>query len=159
MAQSIEAQLQGTPLAGKGLGAHYVTAGRQHHVDPLALMAISKHETGYGRLGVGIRKHMGVGAYDNNPNGRTPYDGAVQQIYSGARTFARLRARGGASETSSMGQQLAAVNRAGWATDRNWHNGVGRAYNNVVARANTYSNSAFARSDPPAVRPALAKND
>jgi len=136
LASAIEEQLKGTPLEGKGLGAHFVQAGRQRNVDPLALVAISKHETNHGKLGVGIKKHMGVGAYDHNPNGRTPYDGAVQQIYSGARTFDNLRRKGGSNSGAPMSQQLAAVNRAGWATDRNWHSKVGKAYNGVVSKAN-----------------------
>lgn len=136
MAAAIEQQLQGTPLANQGLGAHFVAAGRQRNVDPMALVAISKHETNHGKLGVGIKKHMGVGAYDNNPNGRTPFDGAVQQIYSGAKTFDNLRRKGGSNAGAPMSSQLAAVNRAGWATDRNWHSKVGRSYNTVVSRAN-----------------------
>lgn len=153
MAQAIEEQLKGTPLEGKGLGAHFVQAGKQQNVDPLALVAISKHETNFGKLGVGIKKHMGVGAYDANPNGKTPYDGAVQQIYSGAKTFANLRRKGGSNADAPMSQQLAAVNRGGWATDRNWHKGVGRHYNTVVAKANNstalaHNNSTPAKSAP-----------
>lgn len=137
MAQAIEEQLKGTPLEGKGLGAHFVQAGKQNNVDPLALVAISKHETNHGKLGVGVTKHMGVGAYDANPNGKTRFDGAQQQIYSGAKTFANLRRKGGSNADAPMSQQLSAVNRAGWATDRNWHSKVGSSYNKVVAKANT----------------------
>jgi len=84
---------------------------------------------------------MGVGAYDHNPNGKTPYDGAVQQIYSGAKTFANLRAKGGATAEDPMSKQLSAVNKAGWATDKKWHSGVGKAYNNIVDKANAGSGS------------------
>ncbi|CAN0176678.1 unnamed protein product, partial [Phaeothamnion confervicola] len=133
MAASIENQLQGTPLANKGLGAHFVAAGKQNNVDPMALVAISKQETNFGKLGVGVDKHMGVGAWDNNPNAKTPYNGAIQQIYSGAKTFDHLRTKGGADANSPMDKQLAAVNKAGWATDKNWHNGVNKNYNNIVS--------------------------
>lgn len=135
LAKFIESELKGTPLAGKGLGAHFVEAGRENKVDPLALLAISRHETRHGELGVGITKHMGVGAYDSNPNGKTPYDGALQQIYSGAKTFAHLREKGGSNAKESMDKQLAAVNKGGWATDPNWHNGVGSHYNDIAKDA------------------------
>lgn len=135
LASFIEKQLENTPAGGKGLGAHFVAAGRQSKVDPLALVAIAKHETGFGSLGVGIDKMLGVGAYDSNPDGRTPFDGALNQIYSGARTFANLRAKGGANEGDALGVQLAAVNRGGWATDQAWHTKVAAHYNNIVANA------------------------
>ncbi len=93
-AAALEDQLKGTPLEGQGLGKDFVAAGKKYDVDPHALMAISKHETANGKLGVGVTKHMGVGAYDNNPNGKTPFDGARQQIYSGAKTFSNLREKG-----------------------------------------------------------------
>ncbi len=137
-AAALEDQLKGTPLEGQGLGKDFVAAGKQFNVDPHALMAISKHETANGKLGVGVTKHMGVGAYDNNPNGKTPFDGARQQIYSGAKTFANLRAKGGATADDPMSTQLSAVNKAGWATDKNWHNGVEKAYNGTVAKAEKY---------------------
>jgi len=127
--------LEGSPAAGKGLGAHFVAAGRQNEVDPLALLAIAKHETGYGSLGVGLTKMLGVGAYDSNPNGKTEFDGAVNQIYSGAKTFANLRAKGGSSAQDALGTQLAAVNKAGWATDQSWHTKVSSHYNTIAANA------------------------
>lgn len=135
LAAFIEKELKGTPLAGKGLGAHFVKAGRDNKVDPLALLAISRHETRHGELGVGVTKHMGVGAYDSNPNGKTKFDGAVQQIYSGAKTFANLREKGGSNAKEAIGKQLSAVNKAGWATDKNWHNGVGKHYSDIAKSA------------------------
>ncbi len=161
LAASIEKQLEGTPLGGQGLGAHFVQAGRERNVDPLALVAISKHETNHGKLGVGVKKHMGVGAYDANPNGKTPFDGAVQQIYSGAKTFDNLRRKGGSNPDAPMSQQLAAVNRAGWATDSSWHKKVGNSYNTVVAKANSTgggntsvaSNSSTSKPSTPAPAP------
>ena len=135
MAAFIESELKGTPLAGQGLGAHFVKAGRDNKVDPLALLAISRHETRHGELGVGVTKHMGVGAYDSNPNGKTKFDGAVQQIYSGAKTFANLREKGGSNARAPIEKQLSAVNKGGWATDQNWHNGVGSHYNDIAKSA------------------------
>lgn len=135
MAEFIEGKLAGTPLAGKGLGAHFVAAGKKSNVDPLALAAISKHETGHGKLGVGVRKHMGVGAFDSSPNTPRKWDGAVNQIYSGARTFNNLRRKGGSNPNAPLSQQLAAVNRAGWATDSRWHSKVGSAYNKYASSA------------------------
>ncbi|WP_167815906.1 hypothetical protein [Methanocorpusculum sp. GPch4] len=136
LAQFIETQLEGSPAAGQGLGSHFVAAGRQNEVDPLALLAIAKHETGYGKLGVGLTKMLGVGAYDSNPNGKTPFDGAVNQIYSGAKTFANLRSKGGSTAQDSLGNQLSAVNKAGWATDQSWHTKVASHYNTIAGNAN-----------------------
>lgn len=152
MAEFIESKLAGTPLEGKGLGAHFVAAGKKNNVDPLALAAISKHETGHGKLGVGVAKHMGVGAFDSSPNTPRKWDGAVNQIYSGAKTFANLRRKGGSNADAPLGQQLAAVNRAGWATDKSWHSKVGKAYNSYASSART----AFAsnNSSPAATRTA-----
>lgn len=135
LAQFIEGELKGSPAGGQGLGEQFVAAGRKYDVDPLALLAIGKHETGYGSLGVGIEKMLGVGAYDSNPDGATPFDGAVQQIWSGAKTFDNLRAKGGADSQDSLADQLSAVNKAGWATDDNWHNGVGSHYNEIARHA------------------------
>lgn len=131
LAQFIEGKLAGTPAAGKGLGAQFVAAGRKYDVDPLALAAIGKHETGFGALGVGLDKMLGVGAFDSSPSTPRQWDGAVNQIYSGAKTFANLREQGGSNAKAPIASQLSAVNKAGWATDPNWHSGVGRAYNEL----------------------------
>ncbi|MCA9797508.1 MAG: hypothetical protein KC910_37105 [Candidatus Eremiobacteraeota bacterium] len=131
LAQFIEGKLAGTPAAGKGLGAQFVAAGRKYDVDPLALAAIGKHETGFGALGVGLDKMLGVGAFDSSPSTPRQWDGAVNQIYSGAKTFASLREKGGSNSKAPIASQLSAVNKAGWATDPNWHSGVGRAYNEL----------------------------
>ncbi|MGE0490772.1 MAG: hypothetical protein AB7S38_16315 [Vulcanimicrobiota bacterium] len=138
LAEFIEGKLAGSPLAGRGLGSHFVAAGRQHDVDPLVLMAISRHETNFGRLGVGVNKHMGVGAYDSSPNAPRRWDGAVNQIYSGARTFANLRRRFGSNSRAPLAQQLAAVNGGGrgWATDRGWHRKVAGTYSNLAGGSN-----------------------
>jgi hypothetical protein len=137
MAEFIEGKLAGTPLEGKGLGAHFVAAGKQQNVDPLVLASISKHETGHGKLGVGVTKHMGVGAFDSSPNKARKWDGAVNQIYSGAKTFNNLRRKGGSNPDAPISQQLSAVNRAGWATDKSWHSKVGKTYNNYASSAQT----------------------
>ncbi len=132
-AKSIDRYLQskGSPAAGKGTGALMVKYGKQYNVNPLALLAIAGQETQYGKLGVGVNGMLGVGAYDSNPNNSTrnpKFSGIENQIRVGAQTFAKLRAKGGASAGDSMERQLAAVNRAGWATDTRWHSGVGSIY-------------------------------
>lgn len=128
-------QGRGSPAAGQGAGDLFTKYGKQYGVDPLVLLAISQHETNHGKLGVGIRKMLGVGAYDSNPNGKTPYDGMEQQIRSGAKTFNNLRAKGGSNADASIADQLAAVNKAGWATDKNWHNAVQKHYNQITGDA------------------------
>jgi hypothetical protein len=145
MAEFIESKLQGTPLAGQGLGSHFVAAGKQNGVDPLVLASISKHETNHGKLGVGTRKHMGVGAFDSSPNKARKWDGAVKQIYSGAKTFSNLRKKYGSNENMPLSHQLRAVNgngtRSGWATDTSWHNKVGKTYNSYASSAKGFSGS------------------
>lgn len=135
LSQFIETQLKGTPLEGHGLGAHFVKAGRDKDIDPLALVAISRHETNFGELGVGIEKHMGVGAFDSSPNAPRQWDGAVNQIYSGATTFNNLREKGGSNAKAPLDEQLAAVNKGGWATDQSWHTKVGSHYNEIAEEA------------------------
>lgn len=131
LAEFIEGKLAGTPAEGKGLGAHFVAAGREHDVDPLVLASIGKHETNFGSLGVGLDKFMGVGAFDSDPSAPRQWDGALQQIYSGAETFANLRSKGGSNADAPIGEQLSAVNRAGWATDTSWHTKVAGHYNEL----------------------------
>ncbi len=78
---------------------------------------------------------LGVGAYDKDPNNSTrnkAFSGIENQIRRGAETFAKLRAKGGASANDSLARQFAAVNKAGWATDRNWHNGCMGVYNQIL---------------------------
>ncbi|MFA7481746.1 MAG: hypothetical protein WC314_14660 [Vulcanimicrobiota bacterium] len=155
MAEFIESKLNGTPLEGQGLGSHFVAAGKQHGVDPLVLASISKHETNHGKLGVGTRKHMGVGAFDSSPNTPRKWDGAVNQIYSGAKTFSNLRKKFGSNESMPIAHQLQAVNGngSGWATDKSWHSKVGKAYNNYASSASSFSSSSSS-STPAASTPA-----
>ncbi len=136
MAQFIDKKLQGTPLAGQKMGAHFVKAGKDNKVDPLTLVAISRHETNHGKLGVGVVKHMGVGAFDSSPSKARQWDGAVNQIYSGAKTFANLRQKGGSNANAPLASQLSAVNKAGWATDSSWHQKVGKHRNEISRGAN-----------------------
>jgi hypothetical protein len=142
---------QGSPAAGQQAGELMVKYGKQYNVDPMALLAIAGQETVYGKKGIGVNGMLGVGAYDANPrnavNNRS-FSGVENQIRRGAQTFARLRARGGSNAQDSMGRQLAAVNRAGWATDRNWHNGVASHYNRIVRSANQYNQTHPAASAP-----------
>ncbi len=133
---------RGSPAAGRGAGDMFLKYGKEYNVDPMVLLAISQHETNHGKLGVGMRKMLGVGAFDANPNGRTKFDGLENQIRYGASTFARLRERGGSNADAPVAQQLAAANRAGWATDRNWHNKVMRHYNQITRDAGSAGVSA-----------------
>lgn len=124
-----------SPAAGKGAGEMMVEAGKKYNVDPLVLLSIAGHETGFGKLGVGMNKMLGVGAYDSNPNGKTPYDGLENQIYSGAKTFSNLRSKGGSSADAGIADQLAAANKAGWATDQGWAGKVANWYQKIAADA------------------------
>jgi len=129
---------KGSPAAGQQAGELMVQYGKQYKVDPLILLSIAGQETQFGKTGIGVNGMLGVGAYDSDPNNATrnpSFSGVANQIRKGAETFARLRAKGGAGEDSPIAAQLSAVNRAGWATDPNWHNGVGRMYAQIAGAA------------------------
>ncbi|NDD28325.1 MAG: hypothetical protein EB084_08695, partial [Proteobacteria bacterium] len=135
-------QDQRSPAANQHAGEMMVKYGKQYKVDPMALLAVAGHETQFGKTGIGVRGMLGVGAYDANPRNAVNnpgFSGVENQIRRGAQTFAKLRARGGSGPNDAMGRQLAAVNRGGWATDRNWHNGVSAMYNKVSRAANQYN--------------------
>ncbi len=137
MAKAIDSFLaeQGSS-APEGTGALFVKAGKENDVDPLILLSIAGQETQWGKTGIGINGWMGVGAYDSDPNNATrnsKFSGVENQINVGARTFHNLREKGGSSSGDSIAAQTSAVNKAGWATDQNWHNGVTSIYQNKVA--------------------------
>lgn len=128
-AMFIERHLEksGSPAAGRGVGEMMVRYGREYDVDPRILLAIAGHETGYGKLGVGMNGMLGVGAYDSDPDNATrnpEFSGLENQVRKGAETFANLRARAGVGPDAPIEVQLQAVNRAGWATDPAWYLGV-----------------------------------
>ena len=143
MAAFIDHYLQekGSPAAGQGTGALMVKQGKENNVDPLILLAIAGQETQWGKKGIGVNGMLGVGAYDSNPSNATTnptFAGITQQVTKGAQTFAKLRTKGGSSASDSVATQTAAVNKAGWATDQNWHNGVTSLYNQIVKEAQSY---------------------
>jgi hypothetical protein len=115
-----------------------VKYGKEYDVDPLVLLSIAGQETNYGKAGIGVNGMLGVGAYDSDPNNATrnpKFSGLENQIKVGAQTFANLREKGGSSSDASIADQTAAVNKAGWATDQNWHNGVTSIYNSIANKA------------------------
>lgn len=125
---------KGSKAADQQFGELAVKYGREFEVDPLVLLAIAGHETGFGKLGVGLNGLLGVGAYDSDPNNSTrnsKFSGVENQLRVGAKTFANLRKKGGASPSDSIEKQLEAVNRAGWATDPKWHQGVAAMYKQI----------------------------
>jgi hypothetical protein len=129
---------KGSPAAGQGAGEMMVKYGKEYDVDPLVLLSIAGQETQYGKTGIGVNGMLGVGAYDSDPNNATrnpAFSGIENQIRRGAETFSRLRANGGSSSSDSIADQTAAVNKAGWATDQNWHNGVTSIYNSIAKQA------------------------
>jgi hypothetical protein len=124
-----------SPAAGKNAGELMVYYGKKYDVDPIILLSICGQETQFGKTGIGVNGMMGVGAYDNDPQNacRNPeFSGVAKQIEVGAKTFAHLRAKGGSSSKDPISVQTAAVNRAGWATDAGWHNGVDRMYRQIA---------------------------
>ncbi|MDQ7825975.1 MAG: hypothetical protein RDV48_24445 [Candidatus Eremiobacteraeota bacterium] len=126
---------KGSPAAGKEAGEMMVKYGKQYGVDPMALLAIAGQETQWGKAGIGVNGMLGVGAYDSDPNNATrnkKFSGIENQIRLGAETFAKLRAKGGASAKDSLSRQFDAVNKAGWATDQNWHNGCSSIYDSIL---------------------------
>jgi hypothetical protein len=108
--------------------------GKQYDVDPMILLAIAGQETAFGTTGVGLNGLLGVGAFDSDPNNSTRnsrFSGVEQQLKVGAETFANLRKKGGASSSDPVEVQTAAVNKAGWASETNWHTGVDQMYRQV----------------------------
>ena len=127
-----------SPAAGQGAGEMMVKYGKEYDVDPLVLLSIAGQETQYGKTGIGVNGMLGVGAYDSDPNNATrnpKFSGIENQIKVGAQTFAKLREKGGATSEDSIAKQTEAVNKAGWATDQNWHNGVTSIYNSIAQQA------------------------
>ena len=125
---------QGSKAGDAKFGELAEKYGQQYKVDPLILLAIAGHETRFGTTGVGLNGLLGVGAYDSDPNNSTrnsKFSGVEQQLKVGAETFANLREKGGAGPNDSIEKQTAAVNKAGWATDPNWHTGVDQMYKQV----------------------------
>lgn len=129
---------QGSPAAGQNAGEAFVKYGQENNVDPMVLLSIAGQETQFGKLGVGVNGMLGVGAFDDDPDNSTrnsKYSGVENQIRLGAETFADLREKGGASADDPIEVQTAAVNKAGWATDPNWHTGVDRYYGQISQAA------------------------
>jgi hypothetical protein len=130
LASKIDAYLEEHGSPGAGSGNLFVESGQKHNVDPLLLLAIAGHETGYGTLGIGENGMLGVGAYDDNPeNALTDpqFAGIANQLNVGGRTFAHWRKHFGGSPDDSIEEQVVMVGQK-WATDPNWHNGVMRHY-------------------------------
>ncbi len=129
---------KGSPAAGQGAGAMMVKYGKEYNVDPFILLAIAGQETQWGKTGIGVNGMLGVGAYDSDPNNATrnpTFSGVENQIKKGAQTFAKLRDKAGCSPSASVAEQTSAVNKAGWATDQNWHVGVTKIYNQIAGAA------------------------
>lgn len=130
LAAKIDAYLDERNSPGAGSGNLFVENGKKHNVDPLLLLAIAGHETGYGTLGIGANGMLGVGAYDDNPENALndpQFAGIANQLNVGGRTFAHWRQHFGGSPDDSIQDQVVMVGQK-WATDPNWHNGVMRHY-------------------------------
>jgi hypothetical protein len=133
LAGKIDAYLEKHNSPGAGSGKLFVEAGQKHGVDPLLLLAIAGHETGYGTLGIGANGMLGVGAYDHNPeNALTDpqFAGLANQLEVGGRTFDHWRTHFGGSESDSIEEQVKMVGQK-WATDPQWHLGVMRHYEQI----------------------------
>ncbi len=134
VAAQIDAYLesQGSPAAGTG--ALFVKYAQEYNVDPLILLAIAGHETGFGTLGVGLDGMLGVGAFDENPDNATTnpqWAGVERQLQAGAQTFAYWRDYYGVSADAPLDQQVAAVGQM-WASDPAWADGIMRHYDQIL---------------------------
>lgn len=130
LAAKIDAYLEERNSPGAGSGNLFVENGKKHNVDPLLLLAIAGHETGYGTLGIGANGMLGVGAYDDNPENALndpQFAGIANQLNVGGRTFDHWREHFGGSPDDPIEDQVVMVGQK-WATDPNWHNGVMRHY-------------------------------
>lgn len=130
LATKIDSYLEQHSSPGAGSGHLFLESAEKHGVDPLLLLAIAGHETGYGTLGIGANGMLGVGAYDDNPeNALTDpqFAGIQNQLNVGGRTFAHWREHFGGSPDDPIEDQVKMVGQK-WATDPNWHAGVMRHY-------------------------------
>lgn len=96
--------------------------GRKYGVDPRLLLAISGHETQWGRVGQGRPSQggyvLGVGVTDQGLQPR--YRGIRTQYLAGAQTLANMGVHGI--------QDLIAGRAAKWASDPRWEKGVVQSY-------------------------------
>lgn len=96
--------------------------GRAYGVDPKLLLAIARHETGFGTLGLGRRGlDLGYGAFDSGAS--YAWQGRENQYMYGAKWLA-------AHGVHSL-QDLLAGKASSWATDPNWESGVAQAYQSI----------------------------
>lgn len=124
-----------------------VKYGQQYGVDPKLLLAIAKHETNYGALGLGRSGYtLGYGATDSG--NLSQYAGVENQYSNGARTLA-------AHGVHSLADVQAGKARW-WATDPAWAQGVSAAYgsqppaNGQAQMANRLAELQRADAAPPA---------
>lgn len=96
--------------------------GKQYGVDPRLLLAIAKHETGFGTLGLGRRGlDLGYGAFDSGAS--YAWQGRENQYMYGAKWLAAHGVR--------TLDDLRAGKASSWATDPNWEAGVTSAYGGI----------------------------
>jgi hypothetical protein len=97
--------------------------GQQYGVDPGLLLAIAKHETGFGKLGLGRKGlTLGYGAFDSGASYK--WQGPEAQYKGAAGTLSKWGA-------NSVDDVLAGK-AASYATDPGWEQAVANAYSSLA---------------------------
>lgn len=122
--QAGPAAFVGAPQDQVALAQKY---GSQFGVDPGLLLAIAKHETGFGTKGLGRKGlTLGYGAFDSGPS--LKWAGNENQYRYGAQKLADWGAK--------TIQDIRAGKAAPWATDPNWEKGIQSAYQALAPQLN-----------------------
>jgi|1185.fasta_scaffold00006_31 hypothetical protein len=109
----------GIPDADWALAQQY---GSLYGVDPLLLVAIGIHETGWGTTGLGRKGlTLGVGAFDSGPTYK--WAGTSAQLQEGA----KLLAQHGVKSVADVRTGKATF----WATDPDWASAVANEYDKL----------------------------
>lgn len=111
---------EGAPPDQAALAIKY---GQEFGVDPGVLLAIAKHETNFGTLGLGKKGlTLGYGAYDSGPSMK--WQGPEAQYRGAASTLSKWGVKGI--------DDITAGKAGAYATDPKWESGIASAYKGLA---------------------------
>lgn len=122
--------IAGVPQDQVALARKY---GAEYGVDPNLLLAIGKHETGFGELGLGKKGlTLGYGAFDSGETMK--WAGHDNQYRAGAERLQDWGVKGI--------DDIMAGKAASWATDPKWEAGIQNAYQALAGQLNPVATAA-----------------